>query len=1058
MAATRKLNDTLALGARIAPAERFDEALGRPLYPGYQISPDNGTLVFLADQSTAGVMELYSVPMAGGAPRKLNGPLALGGNVREFAIDSGGDRVVYLADQRADESYELFSAPLAGGPPVALSSFLVQGGDVTNFVLSPDGGTAVFRADRNDDEVFDLFSAPVAGGLPDVQLNRRDSLLGDVQPDFAITGDNQRVIFRYDPLQEGVFDLFSAPLTGGSPADKLTSAPVGDPGGPAVLDFLISPRGNSVASRVSNPATGRISLFLSPSAGPIGFFVDLTAVFLTGSVEAPPASDVLPEDRLSAEELPYAFAPDGADVFFIADPTDGLYQLHQVSASATPNSPLLLTTLLGAASDVTNFRISPDGARLIYRADDVDNRFELFTVQRGGGGETFLLPASPSPTSDIFEFAISPDGGRVIYRGDLDDDERFELRSSPIDRSAGTVVISGPLAPGGDVLRFAITANGQRAIYSADQDVDGVVELYSVLLGGGAPTRLNAGLANGGDVLDFVTSPTVSGGRVVFRADGRTDEVYTLQSAPAAGGPSVTLSGAGSVSGDVAAFALTPDGSRAVYIADQRTDEVFELFSRSLDSAGELRRLSGELGPDGDVAAITLGPDGKRVVYLADQSADEVFELYSASFDNGDAVKLNPPLPAGATIREPQVSPDGRRVVYLADIEAQGVFDLYSVPITGGPTVRLSSLAAGRSMLSYAISPDAERLVFLANQSRAEAFELFSVDLAGGTPTTLNGPLPAGGNILEFQISPDSSRVAFLGDQHSDETFELYSVPLAGGAAARLNPPLLADRDVGGACVGHGSQWQPQRPGASFLVSPNSSRVLYCADQDADEVGELYSAPLAGDGPAVKINFPPGAGGGVRRFALSDSSSHVVFDVLAIVAGSPQGQLYSAPIAGGALPTLLNGPVRAFSFVEQFGISPDGGAVVFISDRGGGANELYAVSIEGGAVSRRSGGLGPGGNVEAFKLSADGGRVVYLSDQGGDGVSELFVADLAGAAEPRALSGPLAAGGDVQNDFALTSAGSVVYRADQEIDEVFELFQATVDEPKLRLHLPLLTR
>jgi hypothetical protein len=58
---------------------------------------------------------------------------------------------------------------------------------------------------------------------------------------------------------------------------------------------------------------------------------------------------------------------------------------------------------------------------------------------------------------------------------------------------------------------------------------------------------------------------------------------------------------------------------------------------------------------------------------------------------------------------------------------------------------------------------------------------------------------------------------------------ELYSVPIEGGKADKLNGPLVAGGQV-----------------HSFMIDAGSRRVLYRADQDIDEVFELYSVPLAG--------------------------------------------------------------------------------------------------------------------------------------------------------------------------------------------------------------------
>jgi hypothetical protein len=66
--------------------------------------------------------------------------------------------------------------------------------------------------------------------------------------------------------------------------------------------------------------------------------------------------------------------------------------------------------------------------------------------------------------------------------------------------------------------------------------------------------------------------------------------------------------------------------------------------------------------------------------------------------------------------------------------------------------------------------------------------------------------------------------------------FELYAVPIVGGLVEKLNGSLVSGGDV--------TEWR---------ISPDSRRVVYRADQDADEVFELYSVDLV-DGIAGDFN------------------------------------------------------------------------------------------------------------------------------------------------------------------------------------------------------------
>ena len=93
-----------------------------------------------------------------GDPDVLNGPLPAGGSIIDFEVSPDGARVVYVADQNAGGVFELFSVPIGGGTPTRLNGPLVAGGDVQfGFVVSPDSSRVVYQADEDVDDDFELF-------------------------------------------------------------------------------------------------------------------------------------------------------------------------------------------------------------------------------------------------------------------------------------------------------------------------------------------------------------------------------------------------------------------------------------------------------------------------------------------------------------------------------------------------------------------------------------------------------------------------------------------------------------------------------------------------------------------------------------------------------------------------------------------------------------------------------------------------------------------------------------------------------------------------------------
>jgi hypothetical protein len=80
-----------------------------------------------------------------------------------------------------------------------------------------------------------------------------------------------------------------------------------------------------------------------------------------------------------------------------------------------------------------------------------------------------------------------------------------------------------------------------------------------------------------------------------------------------------------------------------------------------------------------------------------------------------------------------------------------------------------------------------------------------------------------------YKISADSSQVVYRAHQDTYGVIELYSVPIGGGTTTKLSGPMVTGGDV---------------DLSIYYISADCSRVVYKADQDTDEVFELYSTPI----------------------------------------------------------------------------------------------------------------------------------------------------------------------------------------------------------------------
>ena len=124
--------------------------------------------------------------------------------------------------------------------------------------------------------------------------------------------------------------------------------------------------------------------------------------------------------------------------------------------------------------------------------------------------------------------------------------------------------------------------------------------------------------------------------------------------------------------------------------------------------------------------------------------------------------------------------------------------------------------------------------------------------------------------------------------------------------------------------------------------SPNSSLVLYRAEQNSDGLMELFSVS-SGGGTPVRLNATLVAGGNVVRASFSPDGSRVVY--LADQDTNEEFELYAVPSFGGS-PVKISGPMTGGGNVIDWQFSPDGQRVVYRADQDVDEQfELYSASF-----------------------------------------------------------------------------------------------------------------
>ncbi len=465
--------------------------------------------------------------------------------------------------------------------------------------------------------------------------------------------------------------------------------------------------------------------------------------------------------------------------------------------------------------DVSLMELSPDGKRVVFMADArQDGVVELFSVPASGGTRTLISQGSTTELQ-VSRFLITPDSQHVIYV--------INTKSSGIDVGLYIVPINGGVRrelhndlPGNTrFLNMEISADNQYLVYVINSDPYQV--LWKVALAGGLPE-----IIAGADM-------DVPENEIIFRLAPQGKHVVYYHKSIFPTLNRATLDGTEAdltyMAGEAWFFEITPDESSVIYklgiIAPYR------LYAVPF-GGGMPYELNEPLLGAGTVYNFAISPDSQYVVYRADEIGVGKIELLSIRLDYAShRTILNGPVVDGGNVWMFLITPNSQGVVFIADRITAGLQELWSVPITGGMNYNLSKdMVAGGQVNSFSITPNNLGVVFTANKLALTNIELFANDIFGAhEPWRLNAPLAGFANIGTFRIAPNSSMVAFTADTLADGEYNLSIVPIMGGSTPiRINPPLVSGGRVG-----------------PFVISPDNKGVIYHAEQDEDEMYEVYS-------------------------------------------------------------------------------------------------------------------------------------------------------------------------------------------------------------------------
>ncbi len=454
---------------------------------------------------------------------------------------------------------------------------------------------------------------------------------------------------------------------------------------------------------------------------------------------------------------------------------------------------------------------------------------------------------------------------------------------------------------------------GRWVAFSSDRF--GNYDVFVVPVDGGEPQQLTFHSGN-----DEVAGWTPDGEKIMFSTSRGTHPFYSpMYVVPRTGGipTPMTMDQAPNAminqSGTMVAFNRKRlSTTRQEYRGNNSTD----IFVQDLQSL-RIHQLT-----DTDVrnfrnhahdAAPMWGSDG--MIYFVSER-DGIFNIWRISPDGGEPAQVTRHDEGG--VKYPSISPDGGTIIYTNDHE------LWTLQVPDGQPRKLT--------IDLAFDPTTNLVEWVETESRAEGFspspegDYLAVDFRGEIVIVPTDPEVGEKRRVtrspwrdrHQRYSPDGRYLAYVSDEGADEELWLYD--LERGTRRKL------------------STHPSQKPG-DYVWSRDGSRIAYVA------ANHLFQVDVE-TGQTAELGY--NRAGGYNLSQYSPDGAWLLYDRRDEELGS---QVYALEIATGEELDLTNNPFRnAGGGLTTDGrtsgaLTPDGRKLVFMSNRDGGVNHLFAVSL-----------------------------------------------------------------------------------------------------------------
>src|SRR3989344_3868053 len=343
-----------------------------------------------------------------------------------------------------------------------------------------------------------------------------------------------------------------------------------------------------------------------------------------------------------------------------------------------------------------------------------------------------------------------------------------------------------------------------------------------------------------------------------------------------------------------------------------------------------------------------------RIAFESDRDGD--FEIYVMDPDGTNVVNLTN---NAIHDRWPTWSPDGTRIAFISGL---GNSDVYIMDANGKNQERVTTNSGDGKPPQW--SPDGKKFAFVSYRSPGTGSDIHIIDMESKNVLRLTDDAALD---IEPRWSPDGSRIAFVSER--DGKAEIYTMDSAGKNIARLTNN--ADLDFS-------PRWSPDGTKITFESFRDGIHALYA--MDANGMNQVRLALTRTD----------------TDHQWSPDGKKIVFNSIWFQGAVPIPKIHAIDANGSNLTRLSED-----EYAESQPVwSADGENILFVSHKGSGISDIYAIDVDGKDKIMLTSNTGRNSSpsleplVKSSLPVSDTGKIVFVSNSNLN--SEIYVMDIDG--------------------------------------------------------------